>query len=88
MAANNETGVRQPLDGVSRWPRRTFPGGHHAHRRGRRGAVAVPAHLTATTDMVSICAHKIGGPVNGGALIVREVALDAVCPAGDRSGTA
>ena len=30
------------------------------------------AHMTATTDLVSICAHKIGGPVNAGALIMRR----------------
>jgi len=32
---------------------------------------------------VSICAHKIGGPVNSGALILRrDVALEAVVPGG------
>ena len=39
--------------------------------------------VTASVDLVSICAHKIGGPVNSGALIARgNVALDAVVPGG------
>jgi cysteine desulfurase len=39
--------------------------------------------VTASIDLVSICAHKIGGPVNCGALIVRDdVELDAVIPGG------
>ena len=34
-------------------------------------------------DMVSICAHKIGGPVNSGALILRDdAAVDPVTPGG------
>jgi cysteine desulfurase len=38
---------------------------------------------TSTIDMISICAHKIGGPVNSGALILRsDVALDAMVPGG------
>ena len=41
------------------------------------------ATVTASVDLISICAHKIGGPVNCGALIVRDgVALDAVIPGG------
>ncbi len=40
-------------------------------------------NVTASVDMISICAHKIGGPVNSGALIMRnDVALDAVIPGG------
>jgi cysteine desulfurase len=39
--------------------------------------------MTATIDMISICAHKIGGPVNSGALILRsDIALDALIPGG------
>jgi len=41
------------------------------------------ATVTATTDMISICAHKIGGPVNSGALVLRgDVTLEAVIPGG------
>jgi len=47
------------------------------------------ATVTATTDMISICAHKIGGPVNSGALVLRgDVTLEAVIPVGDRSEVA
>jgi cysteine desulfurase len=39
--------------------------------------------ITATSDMISICAHKLGGPVNAGALVLRgEIGLDAVTPGG------
>ena len=82
MTANNETGVRQPLDGVSSRSTPTSRAARRAHRRRRRGAVAAPAHGDRDRgDMISICAHKIGGPVNAGALILRsDVALDAVVP--------
>lgn len=84
MAANNETGVRQPLDGVSAITNTMIPGGTVTHT----DAVAAAPWLylpmvSATIDMVSICAHKIGGPVNSGALVLRrDIALDAVVPGG------
>ena len=84
MAANNETGVRQPLDAVSSITNAVIPGGTVLHT----DAVAAAPWLylpmvTATMDMISICAHKIGGPVSSGALILRNrVALDAVVPGG------
>lgn len=84
MAANNETGVRQPLDGVSSITNGLIPGGTVLHT----DAVAAASSLylpmvTATMDLISICAHKIGGPVNSGALIMRrELELDAVTPGG------
>jgi cysteine desulfurase len=41
------------------------------------------AIVTAPIDMISICAHKIGGPVSAGALVVRgDVLFDAVVPGG------
>ncbi len=84
MAANNETGVRQPLDGVSALSKSIIPGGVVTHTDAIAAASWVHlANMTATTDMISICAHKIGGPVNSGALILRgDVALDAVIPGG------
>ena len=84
MAANNETGVRQPLDGVSALAKSIIPGGVSTHTDAIAAAPWVHlANMTATTDMISICAHKIGGPVNSGALILRhDVALDAVIPGG------
>jgi cysteine desulfurase len=84
MAANNETGVRQPLDGVSALSKSIIPGGVVTHTDAIAAASGVPlANMTATIDMISICAHKIGGPVNSGALILRsDIALDAVIPGG------
>ena len=84
MTANNETGVRQPLDAISSITNFTIPGGTVLHTDAV--AAAPWLHLpmvTATMDMISICAHKIGGPVNSGALILRNpVPLDAVVPGG------
>ena len=84
MAANNETGVRQPLDGVSALSKSIIPGGVLTHTDAIAAASSVPlANMTATTDMISICAHKIGGPVNCGALILRsDIPLEAVVPGG------
>ncbi|MFZ0768794.1 MAG: aminotransferase class V-fold PLP-dependent enzyme [Acidimicrobiales bacterium] len=84
MAVNNETGVRQPLDGVSSLANSMVPGGVPTHTDAVAAApwLSLPT-VTATTDLISICAHKVGGPVNSGALIVRnEVAFDAVTPGG------
>ncbi|MGD0054329.1 MAG: aminotransferase class V-fold PLP-dependent enzyme [Acidimicrobiales bacterium] len=83
MTANNETGVVQPLDGVASLVAELSPGAVT-----HTDAVAAAPWLdlrdvTAPIDMVSICAHKIGGPVNSGALILRrDVALEAVVPGG------
>jgi cysteine desulfurase len=84
MAANNETGVRQPLDGVSALSKSIIPGGVLSHTDAVAAASWVNlASMTTTIDMISICAHKIGGPVNSGALILRsDIALDAVIPGG------
>jgi cysteine desulfurase len=84
MAANNETGVRQPLDGVSALSKSIIPGGVLTHSDAIAAASGVHlANMTATIDMISICAHKIGGPVNSGALILRsDIALDALIPGG------
>lgn len=83
MSVNNETGVCQPLDGVSALAN-AVPGGLLTHTDAVAAApwLYLPM-LTATTDMISICAHKIGGPVNSGALILRsDIALDAMVPGG------
>ncbi|MFI5035158.1 MAG: cysteine desulfurase family protein [Acidimicrobiales bacterium] len=84
MTANNETGVCQPLDAISSTVNAHVPGGAPLHTDAV--AAAPWLHLptvTATAALVSICAHKIGGPVNSGALVAREgVGLDAVVPGG------
>ncbi len=84
MAANNETGVRQPLDGVSAVARGAVDGGTVVHTDAVAAApwLYLPT-VTASVDMVSICAHKLGGPVNAGALVVRgSVPFDALVPGG------
>ena len=84
MAVNNETGVRQPLDGVNALAKSLIPGGAVTHTDAVAGApwLNLPM-ISSSTDMVSICAHKIGGPVSSGALVLRrDVALDPVVPGG------
>lgn len=84
MAANNETGVRQPLDGMVALSKSMVPGGAPTHTDAIAAASWINlSNATAAVDMVSICAHKIGGPVNSGALILRnDVGIDAVIPGG------
>ncbi len=83
MTVNNETGVRQPLEAL----------GEVVRRRGAAtvthtdAVAAAPwlalAEVTASSDLVSLCAHKLGGPVNAGALVARRaLALEAVTPGG------
>ncbi|MFZ1062783.1 MAG: aminotransferase class V-fold PLP-dependent enzyme [Acidimicrobiales bacterium] len=84
MTANNETGVCQPLDGVSAITMGTVPGGTTTHTDAVAAApwLFLPS-VTSTIDLISICAHKIGGPVNAGALIMRrDVPLVGVVPGG------
>jgi cysteine desulfurase len=84
MAVNNETGVSQPLDAVTAAVR----GPAHGDLVTHSDAVAAApwfdlAQCTAGIDAVSLCAHKLGGPVNSGALILRrDVALEAMMPGG------
>jgi len=84
MAVNNETGVRQPLDGVAAVVKSSRPRAAATHTDAVAAApwLSLPV-VTSSMDLVSICAHKLGGPVNSGALIVRGgVALDPVTPGG------
>ncbi len=84
MTANNETGVIQPLGAVSSV---VLAAGRRPIPLHTDAVAAAPwLHLpivTATADMVSLCAHKLGGPVNAGALVLRgDVGLDPVQPGG------
>jgi cysteine desulfurase len=84
MTVNNETGVRQPLDGVNSIAKSFVPGGVPTHTDAVAAAPWLSlAVVTESSDLISVCAHKLGGPVNSGALIVRnDVAFDAVTPGG------
>ena len=84
MTVNNETGVVQPLDAVAAAIDARGGGDLVTHS----DAVAAAPWLDLATacagiDAVSLCGHKLGGPVNAGALVLRrEVDLVAMMPGG------
>ena len=68
MAANNETGVLQPIDAAAAEARRV---GALLHVDATQGIGRAPLDLTAA-DAISFTAHKLGGPVGTGALVIRR----------------
>ena len=91
MLANNETGVIQPVAEIAEMAHRH---GALVHSDTVQAAGKIPVDMTALgLDMLSLSAHKLGGPQGVGALVLRgDVSLQAEIigggqERGKRSGT-
>ncbi len=91
MAVNNETGICQPLEEIRRAARAS---GVWVHTDAVQALGHVPVDFGASgVDMMSLSAHKAGGPVGIGALLVRRSVTPAMVGLGGgqeraiRSGT-
>ena len=83
MYANNETGVIQPIGELSRL---SHAAGAVFHTDAVQAIGHVPLELS-EVDAVSVAAHKLGGPVGVGALVVRgRVSLRPLALGGGQEG--
>jgi cysteine desulfurase len=84
MAANNETGVLQPVEEIGRLCRER---GVLFHSDAVQALGKVPLDVTRTNlDLASLTAHKLYGPKGCGALYVRQNAAGQVVPLIDGGG--